>query len=67
MEDLNQMKNRFEGKAAIVTGAASGLGRALTIELALRGRWVFVGIKIVMVLKGQQEYVPIFRDIIKIK
>jgi NAD(P)-dependent dehydrogenase (short-subunit alcohol dehydrogenase family) len=28
---------RFDGKVAVVTGAASGIGRALALELAQRG------------------------------
>ena len=33
--------NRFEGKVAIVTGAASGIGRATTLRLASEGAKVF--------------------------
>ena len=32
---------RFEGKVALVTGAASGMGRATTVRLAAEGARVF--------------------------
>ena len=31
------MQSRFEGKAAIVTGAAQGLGKAVALRLAREG------------------------------
>lgn len=33
----NLMKNRFEGKVELITGAASGLGRAAALQLAREG------------------------------
>ncbi|HEU0045736.1 SDR family NAD(P)-dependent oxidoreductase [Sphingomonas sp.] len=37
------MSGRFEGKRAVVTGAASGIGRATALRLADEGAEVFVG------------------------
>lgn len=36
------MSNRFEGKTALLTGAASGIGKAAAVKLATEGAAVVV-------------------------
>ena len=53
------MGNEFEGKVAIVTGAASGIGRAAAIAFARRGVKVVVAD---MEVKGGEDTVKRIRD-----
>lgn len=39
--DPRPQRRRFEGKAALITGAASGIGRAVTLQVASEGGSVF--------------------------
>jgi 3-oxoacyl-ACP reductase-like protein len=37
----DQLMGRFDGKVALITGAASGIGRAITVRLSAEGASVF--------------------------
>ncbi len=45
--------SRFEGKAAFVTGASSGLGAAVTRQLAAEGATVYARYRGHTALRGQ--------------
>jgi 3-oxoacyl-[acyl-carrier protein] reductase len=60
MSELEHEKGRLEGKAALVTGASSGLGRATAIALARAGA------DVALVARSQQELDSAKEEISKI-